>query len=94
MAKNRLSELIKEKGYTQKEFAEMVGTTPQYINAVGTGRLTLSIRQLNRFAELLGVPVGELLTKPTGSHSFHCPHCGKVIFVSTTEGAETEEEMD
>lgn len=91
MAINRLSELIKAKGYTQKEFAEMVGVTPQYINAVGTGRLSLSIRQLSRFAELLGVPVGELLTKPTDANSFHCPHCGKVIFISTTDPNNKEE---
>lgn len=76
MPKNRLAEIIKMRGYTQKAFADLAGTSSQYINAVCSGKLTISIKQLSKFANMLGVPVSELLVEAHDSNLAFCPHCG------------------
>lgn len=91
MTKNRLAEVIKAKGLTQKSFAEMAGTSSQYINAVASGRLTASIKQLSRFAAILGVNVSDLFLEPQGNNVAFCPHCGKPIRIAAVEKEKEEE---
>lgn len=88
MADNRLSEILKAKHITKKDFAAMVGTSPQYITGICTGKLTLSIKQLSRFAELLGVPTSELLYSKEETQVFYCPHCGMPIRAIAEEKGE------
>lgn len=79
MIKSRLAEVIRAKGLTQKAFAEMVGTSSQYINAISSGKLSVSIRQLAKFAAILDVPVSDLFLEPKENGVAYCPHCGKPI---------------
>lgn len=76
--KHRIRELIKEKGYTQEEFAKIVGTT-----RVGLTKNLVcpSGSTLERIADALGVEMWELFTeKPTSnepnSNTLVCPKCG------------------
>lgn len=88
MIKSRLAEVIRAKGLTQKAFAEMVGTSSQYINAVSSGKLSISIKQLSKFAEILGVPVSDLFLDPKENGVAYCPHCGKPIRLIVEEEME------
>lgn len=76
--KHRIRELIKEKGYTQEEFAKIVGTT-----RVGLTKNLVcpSGSTLEKIADALGVEMWELFTeKPTSnepnSNTLVCPKCG------------------
>ena len=76
--KHRIRELIKEKGYTQEEFAKIVGTT-----RVGLTKNLVcpSGSTLEKIADALGIEMWELFTeKPTSnepnSNSLVCPKCG------------------
>ena len=76
--KHRIRELIKEKGYTQEEFAKIVGTT-----RVGLTKNLVcpSGSTLEKIADALGVEMWELFTeKPTrnepNSNTLVCPKCG------------------
>lgn len=79
---NRLREILKEKKMTMKEFAAKAGVSPQYISGICNGTLKVSQRQLERFADLLGVPFTEMVIAPSMEGIFCCPHCGKPIMVS------------
>ena len=76
--KHRIKELIKEKGYTQEEFAKIVGTT-----RVGLSKNLVcpSGSTLEKIAEALGVEVWQLfVTKEEVSqqdpNTITCPKCG------------------
>lgn len=76
--KHRIRELIKEKGYTQEEFAKIVGTT-----RVGLTKNLVcpSGSTLEKIADALGVEMWELFTeRPTSnepnSNTLVCPKCG------------------
>ena len=76
--KHRIRELIKEKGYTQEEFAKIVGTT-----RVGLTKNLVcpSGSTLEKIADALGVEMWELFTeKPPSnepnSNTLVCPKCG------------------
>lgn len=81
--KHRIRELIKEKGYTQEEFAKIVGTT-----RVGLTKNLVcpSGSTLVRIAEALGVEMWELFTKnpanpDSPNNTIVCPKCGaKFVF--------------
>ena len=78
----RIKEIIKEKGYTQKEFAEKLG-----ISTVGLAQIIAgkpSYTTMEKIASALGVEVWELLVSKEeitnkDEASFVCPHCGKSI---------------
>ncbi len=78
----RIKELIKEKGYTQKEFAEKLG-----ISTVGLAQIIAgkpSYTTMEKIASALGVEVWELLVSKEeitnkDEVSFVCPRCGKSI---------------
>lgn len=79
----RIKELIKEKGYTQKEFAERLGMTAVGLAQIVAGKP--SYTTLEKIADALSVEVWELLvskeevTGKTSTASLSCPHCGKSI---------------
>ena len=78
--KHRIKELIKEKGYTQKDFAEKLGITRiGLLKVIGEHP---SGSTLERIAETLGVEMWELFTtreeilaKSPGVIT--CPYCEK-----------------
>ena len=79
----RIKELIKEKGYTQKEFAEKLGMTTVGLAQIIAGKP--SYTTLEKIADALSVEVWELLVSKdeilvkTDTVFLTCPHCGKNI---------------
>lgn len=57
-----IKNLIKEKGYTQKAFAEKLGMTNVGLNQLINGKP--SYPTLEKFAEALGVPIWRLFVSP------------------------------
>ena len=77
---HRIKELIREKGYTQQQFADKLGLTRERLNAIVNGKP--SYPNLERLAETLGVEMWELFTtreeilaKSPGEIT--CPYCEK-----------------
>lgn len=82
---HRIKELIKEKGYTQEEFAKMVGTT-----RVGLGKNLVcpSGKTLEKIAEALGVEMWELFASKDDITDLEqnvatCPKCGAKLIITT-----------
>ncbi len=57
----KIIELRKEKGFTQKSFAEKIGTTDKVIWTYEKGKSEPSIAMLKQISEVLGVSVGYLV---------------------------------
>ena len=78
----RIKELIKEKGYTQKEFAEKLGMSTVGLAQIIAGKP--SYTTMEKIASALGGEVWELriskeeITNKGGAF-LTCPHCGKSI---------------
>ncbi|MEG1693460.1 MAG: helix-turn-helix transcriptional regulator [Bacteroidales bacterium] len=57
----RIQDILKEKGITQKELAEKIGTSPSSLAQVIKGNI--SIDTLYKIAEALGVEITDLFKK-------------------------------
>lgn len=81
----RIKELLKEKGITQKEFADKLGMTTVGLSQILNGKP--SYTTLEKIASALDVQVWELLVsrdeivgdQEPGGSSIICPHCGGTI---------------
>ena len=91
--KHRIKELIKEKGYTQEEFAELLGMSRnglyQIINGIPSGQ------SLVKIAEALNVEIWELFAEgrdiaaryqASEGDAVRCPNCN-VRLNASFEGA-------
>jgi len=89
---HRIKELIKEKGYTQAEFAEKL-----QISRVGLSQLINgkpSYPTLEKIADALNVPMWQLFTSPKEVQQrkgeeeavITCPNCGERIAVHLQTG--------
>lgn len=85
----RIKELIKEKGYTQKEFAEKLGMTTVGLAQILAGKP--SYTTMEKIAKNLDVPIWQLfidkedldiMYAPLETPTYVCPHCGKPITIS------------
>ena len=85
---NRLSELLKAHGVTQKEFAKRLGVTPQYISAICCGNINVSFYKMEEIAKALGVDVSDIIARDRDSNLMYCPHCGRPIRFIKDEGGE------
>ena len=79
---HRIKELIREKGYTQQQFADKLGLTRERLNAIVNGKP--SYPNLERLAEALGVEMWELFASRqeilANTHGeITCPKCGQVF---------------
>ena len=95
----RIKELIKEKGYTQKSFAEKLGMTTVGLSQIISGKP--SYTTLEKIAEALNVEVWELLIskneiieKNKDSISVTCPHCEKSFNISIKLTDELKQKED
>jgi len=57
----RLKQLLKDKGVTQKELAELLGTTKQYVSNICNGNGTLGKLNASKIANYFNVPVSWIL---------------------------------
>ena len=80
----RIKELVKEKGLTQQELADMVGVSYQSIKqTLNASSVTTST--LEKIATALNVPIWQLFASPeevrpkSDALTLTCPHCGKDI---------------
>lgn len=74
----RIKEVIKEKGKTITELADIMGINRVNLSNMVNGNPT--VETLNKIADALCVPVTELFEQPKNdSLSLTCPHCGKSI---------------
>ena len=80
----RIKELLKEKGLTQQELADMVGVSYQSIKqTLNASSITTST--LEKIATALNVPMWQLFASPeevrpkSDALTLTCPHCGKDI---------------
>ena len=82
---HRIKELIKEKGYTQQEFADQLGITRVGLSQLINGKP--SYPTLEKIATALNVPMWQLFASSEEVHpksdslSLTCPHCGKDISI-------------
>ena len=82
---HRIKELIKEKGYTQQEFADKLGITRVGLSQLINGKP--SYPTLEKIATALSVPMWQLFASSEEVHpksdslSLTCPHCGKDISI-------------
>lgn len=53
-----------ERGYSQEAFAETLGVHRTYLGGLERGERNLTLRSLERLADLLDVPVLDLLRPP------------------------------
>lgn len=60
----RLREILKDKGMTLKEFAELSGIRQPNLSNYMNGRISPTLDTLVRIADSLNVPVSELLEEP------------------------------
>ena len=80
----RIKELIKEKGFTQKEFAEKLGMTTVGLSQILAGKP--SYTTMEKIASALGVEIWELLVSRDeiigeyhSGNTITCPRCGEKI---------------
>ncbi len=80
----RIKELLKEKGLTQQELADMVGVSYQSMKQT-LNAPSVTTSTLEKIASALNVPMWQLFASPeevqpkNDSLSLTCPHCGKSI---------------
>ncbi|MDO5665575.1 MAG: helix-turn-helix transcriptional regulator [Bacteroidia bacterium] len=80
----RVYELIKEKGFTQEEFAAKVGVTRSSLIKTLSGNP--SIGTLQRMSDALGVDFLDLFNdKREKQTSINCPSCGAEIIIEAKE---------
>ncbi len=76
----RIKEIIKSKGYTQKEFADMLGITLSALNQRLDGNPTIG--SLKEMAKVLEVDLLDLFEDDREKNSsIKCPNCGKDIAI-------------
>lgn len=82
---HRIKELIKEKGYTQQEFADKLEMTRVGLSQLINGKP--SYPTLEKIAKALDVPMWQLFASPeevrpkSDALTLTCPHCGKEISI-------------
>jgi transcriptional regulator with XRE-family HTH domain len=73
---NRIKEVLKIKGLTQKDLAVKLGVTEPVVSIAINGNPTL--KTLHEIASVLGVRASELIDEQP-IDIFNCPYCGKKI---------------
>lgn len=78
---HRIKELIKEKGYTQQEFADLLGMSRVGLAQIVNGKP--SYPTLEKIATALNVPMWQLFASPDevkgeeDKNTITCPNCGR-----------------
>lgn len=75
---NRIKEVIKEQGYTMKEFAEVLGIARESLFKIIRNPSSPTLEKLSK---ALNVPVWQFFASPNEVQTTRCPHCGKEIHI-------------
>lgn len=75
---NRIKEVIKEQGYTMKDFADKLGMTRENLFRIVKDPSSPTLEKLSK---ALNVPVWQFFASPDEVKTTVCPHCGKEIHV-------------
>lgn len=79
----RIKEILKEKGITVQELADMLEISRQALSKQIQGKMLVETAQ--RIASKLDVPLWQLFASPKdvneASGVISCPHCGKPITI-------------
>lgn len=75
---NRIKEVIKEQGYTMKEFAEVLGIARESLFKIIRNPSSPTLEKLSK---ALNVPVWQFFASPDEVQITRCPHCGKEITI-------------
>ena len=81
---NRLREIRKQRGLTQQQLAEMIGTSNQQIGHLEVGERRLSAPWIEKLVEALGITAGELF-EPAG---------GEIALVSWAQAGSFADTVD
>ena len=73
---NRIKEVIKEQGYTMKDFADKLGITRETLFRIVKNPSSPTLEKLSK---ALDVPVWQFFASPDEVQVTRCPHCGKEI---------------
>ena len=76
---NRIKEVIKEKGYSMSDFAEILGMSRESLSRIIKNP---SSPTLEKLSSALGVPVWQFFASPDEVKTMVCPHCGKEIHIT------------
>ena len=83
---HKIKELIKEKGYTQQEFADLLGMSRVGLAQIVNGKP--SYPTLEKIATALDIPMWQLFASPAEvakeTKGETCPYCGQPIAIRTT----------
>lgn len=83
----RIKELLKEKGCTQQELADMVGVSYQSMKQT-LNAPSVTTSTLEKIATALDVPMWQLFASPAEvakeAKGETCPYCGQPIAIRTT----------
>lgn len=80
----RIKEVLKEKGITQQELADLVGVSYQSMKQT-LNASSVTTATLEKIATALDVPMWQLFASPNevqaqnNGTSLTCPHCGNAI---------------
>ncbi len=78
----RIKEIIKAKGYTQKEFADKLGITLSALNQRLDGNPTVgSLREIANALEVDLLDLFEDTRRNKPKEKYICPHCKKPISI-------------
>ena len=85
MSKLRIKAILKMRGLTTKNLAEMMNVTPQYLSGVLNEKNSPTLSTLVKIAECLEVPVSSLFEDSLEENkvTILCPHCGGRIDLRT-----------
>lgn len=76
-----VKKVIKDRGYTIEQAADILGVTRNTLSVNITGNPT--VKTLQRVADAIGCNVGDFFADETaGKVGLVCPHCGKLIKLS------------
>jgi len=83
----RLAELRRDRGHTQEEFAELIHVSPRHLRRVEAGQTDQldNLRALDRIAQALDMPLGDLLTALADNGASDSPSSPSVA-PSTVDG--------
>ena len=85
--KFRIKDISKNKGISGVELSAKVGITQQNMSGIINGKLTPSIKTLQKIATALNVPISELFDEQPHKkdNEIKCPNCGATLKIDKVD---------